>query len=57
MEDRYVLTEKGEKALQQSIYQAYVDGYMKKNPGMTREVAMAELNADLAQAKAESNGE
>jgi hypothetical protein len=56
-EDRYVLTPKGESALQQSVFQAYVDGYMKKNPGMTRETAITELTQDLARARAESNVE
>jgi hypothetical protein len=53
-EDRYVLTKKGEAALQQTVFQAYVDAYIKKNPGMTRETAIAELNNDLAEAKAAS---
>ena len=57
MEDRYVLTDKGETALQQSIFAAYVDGYIKKNPGMTKETAIAELTADLTRARAESDGD
>lgn len=57
MEDRYVLTEKGETALQQSIFAAYVDGYMKRNPGMTKEEAIAEINSELAIARAQSDGE
>jgi predicted transcriptional regulator len=56
VEDRYVLTEKGETALQQSIFAAYVDGYMKRN-NMTKEEAIAEINNDLAVARAQADGE
>ena len=57
MVNRYVLTDKGETALQESIYATLVSRYMQNNPGMTKETAVAEVNADLAIAKAESDGE
>lgn len=40
-------------SLEQSIYDAFVDGYCKKFPHLTRDEAIKQLNEELREASSE----